>query len=74
MLYLQVCGDEKKKPFLTLSYGIHPVCLDDETRSFTDMAMLFLTRAGMVEKDEEVMESESTRDVQETDSLEIISV
>ncbi len=38
------------------------------------MAMLFLTRAGMVEKDEEVMGSESTRDVQETGSLEIISV
>jgi pyruvate kinase len=69
-------GDEKKNNFLTLSYGIHPVCLDDETPDFADMAMRFLTRAGMVEKDEKVIviEDESTRDMHGTDSLQIISV
>jgi len=69
-------GDEKKNNFLALSYGIHPVCIDDETRNFTDMAMRFLTRAGMVEKDEKVIviEGESTRDMHGTDSLKIISV
>ena len=42
----------------------------------TDMAMRFLTRAGMVEKDEKVIviEDESTRDMHGTDSLKIISV
>ncbi|RPI72562.1 MAG: pyruvate kinase [Geobacteraceae bacterium] len=69
-------GDEKKNNFLALSYGIHPVCIDNATSNFTDMAMRFLTRAGMVEKDEKVIviEDESTGDVQETDSLKIISV
>jgi len=69
-------GDEKKNNFLALSYGIHPVCLDDETSNFTEMAMRFLTRAGMVEKDEKVIviEDELTRGNQGVDSLKIISV
>ena len=69
-------GDEKKNNFLALSYGIHPVCIDDETSNFIDMAMRFLIRAGMVEKDEKVIviEDESTRDMHGTDSLKIISV
>ncbi len=69
-------GDEKKNNLLALSYGVHPVCIDDETGNFTDMAMRFLIRAGMVEKDEKVIviEDESTRDMHGTDSLKIISV
>ena len=60
--------------FLALSYGVHPVCLDYETNGFTDMAMLFMGKAGMVEKDERVIlvEDESTKDMHGTDSLKII--
>jgi hypothetical protein len=40
------------------------------------MAMRFLTRAGMVEKDQKVIviEDEPTRDMHGTDSLKIISI
>jgi pyruvate kinase len=67
-------GDEKTNRFLALSYGVYPVCLDDETKGFTDMAMQFMGNAGMVEKDERVIlvEDESTKDMHGTDSLKII--
>jgi pyruvate kinase len=68
-------GDEKTNHFLALSYGVYPVCLDVETNGFADMAMRFLAKAGMVEKDEGVIlvEDESTKDMHGTDSLKIIS-
>jgi len=69
-------GDEKTNHFMTLSYGVYPVCLDDETNGFADIAMRFMGKAGMIEKDERVIlvEDESTKDMHGTDSLKIISV
>ena len=68
-------GDEKTNHFLALSYGVYTVCLDVETNAFTDMAMRFLAKAGMVEKDERVIlvEDEPTKDMHGNDSLKIIS-
>ena len=68
-------GDVKTNHFLALSYGVYPVCLDDETNAFTEMAIRFLTEAGMVEKDERMIlvEDEPTKDMHGTDSLKIIS-
>jgi pyruvate kinase len=68
-------GDVKTNNFLALSYGVYPVCLDYETNAFTEMAMRFLTKAGMVEKDERMIliEDEPTKDMHGTDSLKIIS-
>jgi pyruvate kinase len=67
-------GDEKTNHFLSLSYGVHPVCLDEETNGVTDRVMRFMGKAGMVEKDESVIlvEDESTKDMHGTDSLKII--
>jgi pyruvate kinase len=69
-------GDEKNNNFLGLSYGVHPVCPDCETNVFSDKAVRFLPKAGMVEKDASVIlvEAESTTDLHRTDSLKIISV
>ncbi len=68
-------GDEKTNHFLTLSYGVHPVRLDYETKDLADMAMRLMGKAGMIEKGERVIlvEDESTRDMHGTDSLKIIS-
>ena len=68
-------GDEKTNHSLTLSCGVHPVSLDYETNGLADMAMRFLGKAGMIEKDERVIlvEDESTKDMHGTDSLKIIS-
>ncbi|MFO8089337.1 MAG: pyruvate kinase [Desulfatiglandaceae bacterium] len=68
-------GDVKTNNFLALSYGVYPVCLDYETNAFAEMAMRFLTKAGMVEKDERMIliEDEPTKDMHGTDSLKIIS-
>jgi pyruvate kinase len=35
---LSFSGDAKTNSFLALSYGVYPVCLEDETNAFTDMA------------------------------------
>ena len=48
-------GDVKTNKFLALSYGVYPVCLEDKTNAFSDMAMRFLIKAGMVEKDERMI-------------------
>mgnify|MGYP001823494558 CR=1 FL=1 len=67
-------GDEKTNHFLSLSYGVHPVCLDEETNGVTDRVMRFMGKTGMFEKDERVIlvEDESTKDMHGTDSLKII--
>lgn len=52
---LSFSGDEKTNNFSALSYGVYPVCLEDETNAFSDAAMEFLTKAGMVEKDEKMV-------------------
>jgi pyruvate kinase len=72
---LSFSGDAITNSFLALSYGVYPVFLEDETNAFSDMAIRFLARAGMVEKDERVIliEDESTKDMRGTDSLKIIS-
>jgi pyruvate kinase len=44
-------GDEKTKNFLALSYGVHPVHLNDATTGFAENAVQWLVTAGMVEKD-----------------------
>jgi len=69
------CGDEKTNNFLALSYGVHPVCLNDEANGRADRVMRFMGKAGMIEKGEKVIlvEDESTKDMQGTDSLKIIS-
>jgi len=68
-------GDERTTNFPALSYGVYPVCLEDETNAFSDMAIRFLARAGMIEKDERMIliEDEPTKDMHRTDSLKIIS-
>jgi pyruvate kinase len=68
-------GDERTTNFPALSYGVYPVCLEDETNAFSDMAMRFLARTGMIEKDERMIliEDEPTKDMHRTDSLKIIS-
>ena len=72
---LSYSDDERINNFLSLSYGVYPVCLEGKTNAFTDMAMGFLAKAGMVEKDEKVIlvENEITKDMHGTDSLKIIS-
>jgi pyruvate kinase len=61
-------GDAKTNNFLALSYGVYPVCLEDETNAFSEMAMHFLAKAGMVEKDERMIliEDESLDAMPET--------
>jgi pyruvate kinase len=68
-------GDVKANNFSALSYGVYRVFLENKTNSFSDMAMGFLIKAGMVEKGEKVIliENESTRDIYGIDSLKIIS-
>jgi len=72
---LSYSGDEKTNNFLSLSYGVHPVCLDNEANGLADRAMRFMGKAGMIEKGEKVIliEDESTKDMHGTDSLKIIS-
>jgi pyruvate kinase len=67
-------GDEKTNNFLALSYGVHPVCLDYETNGFTDIAMQYMGKSGMVEKDERVIlvEDEPLNDMQEASLMKII--
>ncbi len=48
-------GDGKTNNFSALSYGVYPVSLEDETNTFSDMAIRFLIQAGMVEKDEKMI-------------------
>jgi pyruvate kinase len=52
---LSFSGDVRSNHFLALSYGVYPVCLEDETNTFSDTAIRFLTQAGMVEKDERMI-------------------
>lgn len=68
-------SDVKRNNFPALSYGVYPVCPEDETDAFSDRAMRFLIKAGMVEKDERVilLEDESGKGMHGTDSLKIIS-
>jgi pyruvate kinase len=58
-----------------LSYGVHPVCLDDEANGLADRDMRFMGKAGIIEKDERVIlvEDNSTKGMHGTDSLKIIS-
>ena len=52
---LSFSGDVKTNNFSALSYGVYLVCLDDETNAFSDIAIRFLAKAGMVEKDERMI-------------------
>jgi pyruvate kinase len=69
-------GDVKTNKFLALSYGVYPVCLEDKTNAFSDMAMRFLIKAGMVEKDERMIliEDESHDAMPETLLMKIFKV
>lgn len=69
-------GDVKTNNFLALSYGVYSVCLEDETNAFSDMAVRFLAKAGMVEKDERMIsiEDESLDVMPETLSIKILKV
>ena len=62
--------------FPALSYGVYPVCPEDETNAFSDMAMRFLARAGMVEKGERMIliEDESHDAMPETMLMRIFKV
>jgi len=73
---LSFSGDERTTNFPALSYGVYPVCLEDETNAFSDMAMRFLARAGMVEKNERMIliEDESRGDMPETLLMKIFKV
>jgi pyruvate kinase len=57
-------GDQKTNNLLSLSYGVHPLCLDGETHSLAHSAIRQMVSAGMVEKDEAVIwvEDESRDD------------
>jgi pyruvate kinase len=73
---LSFSGDAKTNNFPALSYGVCPVCLEDETKAFSDMAMQFLIKAGMVEKDEKMIliEDESHDIMPETLMMKIFKV
>ena len=73
---LSFSGDVKTNSFLALSYGVYPVCLENETKAFSDMAIRFLARAGMVEKDERMIliEDESLDAKPETLLMKIFKV
>jgi pyruvate kinase len=57
-------GNQKTNNLLSLSYGVHPLCLDGETRSLAYSAIRQMVSAGMVEGDEAVIwvEDESRDD------------
>jgi len=69
-------GDGKTNHFPALSYGVYPVSLEDETNAFSDMAMRFLIKTGMVEKDEKMIliEDESHDAMPETLLMKIFTV
>ena len=73
---LSFSGDVKTNNFPALSYGVYPVCLEDKTNAFSDMAMRFLSQAGMVEKDERVIliEDESHNTLPEILLMKIFKV
>jgi pyruvate kinase len=73
---LSFSGDVKTNNFLALSYGVYPVCLENETNAFADMAIRFLAKAGMVEKDESMIliEDESLDARPETLLMKIFNV
>lgn len=48
-------GDVKTNNFSALSYGVYPVCLDDETNGLADRVMRFMGKAGMIKKGEKVI-------------------
>ena len=52
---LSFSGDERTNNFLALSYGVYPICLEDETNANSDAVIRFLTQAGMVGKDERMI-------------------
>ncbi|MFZ7127632.1 MAG: pyruvate kinase [Desulfobacterales bacterium] len=52
---LSFVGDEGTNSFLALSYGVYPICLEDQTNAFSDVAARFLTQAGMVGKDDRMI-------------------
>jgi pyruvate kinase len=62
--------------FSVLSYGVYPVRLEDKTNAFSDTAMQFLIKAGMVEKDEKMIliEDESNDAMPETLLMKIFKV
>ncbi len=69
-------GDQRTANFPALSYGVYPVCLEDETNAFSDRAMRFLARTGMVEKGERMIliEDESHDAMPETLLIKIFKV
>jgi pyruvate kinase len=73
---LSFSSDVKTNTFPALSYGVYPVCLEDETTAFSDTAMRFLIKAGMVEKDERMIliEDESHDAMPETLLMKIFKV
>ncbi|MFO7713290.1 pyruvate kinase, partial [Desulfosarcina sp.] len=73
---LSFSGDERTNNFLALSYGVYPICLEDETNAFSDVAIRFLTQAGMVGKDERMIliEDESHHTLPEIVSMKIFNV
>jgi pyruvate kinase len=52
---LSFSGELKTNNFLALSYGVYPIFLEDKTSAFADVAVRFLTQAGMAGKDERMI-------------------
>ncbi|MDZ7667485.1 MAG: pyruvate kinase [Desulfotignum sp.] len=73
---LSFSGDVKANNFSALSYGVYPVFLENKTNAFSDMAIRFLVKAGMVEKDEKMIliEDESHDAMPETLLMKIFNV
>jgi pyruvate kinase len=73
---LSFSGDAETNTFPALSYGVYPVCLEDETKAFSDMAMRFPIKAGMAEKDERMIliEEESHNTLPEILLMKIFKV
>ncbi|MFA5700178.1 MAG: pyruvate kinase [Desulfuromonas sp.] len=67
-------GDEKTNNLLSLSYGVHPVVLDDGNSGIADMTAGWLVTTGMVAKDEKLIwvEDEGVDDKRESLSIKII--
>ncbi|MDD2558377.1 MAG: pyruvate kinase [Desulfuromonas sp.] len=67
-------GDEKTNNLLSLSYGVHPLSLDNAESSIVDKTATWLVATGMVAKDEKLIwvEDEASADRLETLSIKII--
>ncbi|MDY0186279.1 MAG: pyruvate kinase alpha/beta domain-containing protein, partial [Desulfuromonadaceae bacterium] len=68
-------GDEKTNNLLSLSYGVHPITLDNNEISMARKTAAWLVATGTVAKEEKLVwvEDEASADRLETLSIKIIN-